>query len=118
MTITTRTRRRDPDTRSMRGRGYSGEQAATRSRDPSAPAVRRSVAKLGFEFMVCRSKNVYYNLVNAFYQLGNNCNINVIWYICSSLWNEAKHAFAAHMRLDNQVCNICVRMVFFLYKCI
>jgi hypothetical protein len=47
-----------------------------RSRDPSAPAVRRSVANLGFEFMVCRSKNVLYNSVNAFYQLGNSCKIN------------------------------------------
>jgi hypothetical protein len=47
-----------------------------RSRDPSAPAVRRSVANLEFEFMVCRSKNVLYNSVNAFYQLGNNCKIN------------------------------------------
>jgi hypothetical protein len=62
--------------RSTRGRGSGGEQAATRSRDPSAPAVRRSVANLGFEFMVCRSKNVLYSLVNAFYQLGNNCKIN------------------------------------------
>jgi hypothetical protein len=75
MTTTTR-RRRDPATRSTRGRGRGGEQAATRSRDPSAPAVRRSVANLGFEFMVCSSKNVLYNLVNAFYQLGNNCKIN------------------------------------------
>jgi hypothetical protein len=68
--------RKDPATRSMRGRGRGGEQAATRSRDPSAPAVRRSVANLGFEFMVCRSKNVLYNSVNAFYQLGNNCKNN------------------------------------------
>jgi hypothetical protein len=75
-TKTTTRRRRDPATRSMRGRGRGGKQAATRSRDPSAPAVRRSVVNLGFEFMVCRSKNVLYNLVNAFYQLGNNCNIN------------------------------------------
>jgi hypothetical protein len=62
--------------RSTRGQGRGGEQAATRSRDPSAPVVRRSVANLGFEFMVCRSKNVLYNLVNAFYQLGNNSKIN------------------------------------------
>jgi hypothetical protein len=47
-----------------------------RSRDPSAPALRMSVANLGFQFMVCRSKNVLYNLVNAFYQLGNNCKID------------------------------------------
>jgi hypothetical protein len=26
--------------------------------------------------MVCRSKNVLYNSVNAFYQLGSNCKIN------------------------------------------
>jgi hypothetical protein len=64
--------------RSTRGQGRGGEQAATRSRDPSAPVVRRSVANLGFEFMVCRSKNVLYNLVNAFYQLGNNSKINNI----------------------------------------
>jgi hypothetical protein len=77
VTTTTATmRRRDPATRSMRGRGRGGEQAETRSRDPSAPAVRRSVANLGFEFMVCQSKNVLYNSVNAFYQLGNNCKIN------------------------------------------
>jgi hypothetical protein len=38
--------------------------------------VRRSVANLGFEFMVCRSKNVLYISVNAFYQLDNNCKIN------------------------------------------
>jgi hypothetical protein len=44
--------------RSMRVRGSVGEQAATRSRDPSALAVRRLFANLGFEFMVCRSKNV------------------------------------------------------------
>jgi hypothetical protein len=31
---------------------------------------------------------------------------------------SAKHAFAAHMRLGNQVYNICVCMVFFLYKCV
>jgi hypothetical protein len=62
--------------RSTRGRGRGGEQAATRSIDPSAPAVRRSVASLGFEFMVCCSKNVLYNSVNAFYQLDNNCKIN------------------------------------------
>jgi hypothetical protein len=73
---TTTKRRRDPATRSTRGRGHGGEQAATRSRDPSVPAVQRSVANLGFEFMVCRSKNVLYNSVNAFYQLGNNCKIN------------------------------------------
>jgi hypothetical protein len=48
----------------------------TGSRDPSAPAVRRSVVNLGFDFMVCRSKNVLYNSVNPFYQLGNNCKIN------------------------------------------
>jgi hypothetical protein len=59
--------------RSTRGRGCGGEQAATRSRDPSAPAVTRSMANLRFEFMVCHSKNVLYNYVNAFYQLGNNC---------------------------------------------
>jgi hypothetical protein len=70
------TRRRDPATRLTRGRGRGGEQVATRSRDPYAPAVRRSVANLGFEFMVCRSKNVLHNSVNAFYQLGNNCKIN------------------------------------------
>jgi hypothetical protein len=63
-------------TMTTRGRGHGGEQAATRSRDPSAPAVRRSVANLGFEFMVYHSKNVLYNSVNAFYQLGNNCKIN------------------------------------------
>jgi hypothetical protein len=74
-TMTTR-RRRDPATRSTRGQGRGDEQAATRSRDPSAPAVRRSVANLGFEFMVCHSKNVLYNSVNAFYQLGNNFKIN------------------------------------------
>jgi hypothetical protein len=62
--------------RSTRGRGRGGEKATTRSRDPSAPAVRRSVANLGFEFMVCHSKNVLYNSVNALYQLGNNCKIN------------------------------------------
>jgi hypothetical protein len=56
MTMTTR--RRDPATRSTRGRGRGGEHAAMRSRDPSALVVRRSVANLGFEFMVCRSKNV------------------------------------------------------------
>jgi hypothetical protein len=72
----TTTRRRDPATRSTRGRGRGGERATTRSRDPSALAVRRSVANLGFEFMVCCSKNVLYNLVNALYQLGNNCKIN------------------------------------------
>jgi hypothetical protein len=78
MTTTTKTirRRRDPTTRSTRGRGRGGEQAVTRSRDPSAPAVRRSMANLGFEFMVCHSKNVLYNSVNAFYQLGDNCKIN------------------------------------------
>jgi hypothetical protein len=75
MTTTAR-RRRDPATRSTRGRGRGSEQAPTRSRDPSALAVRRSVANLEFEFMVCRSKNVLYNSVNAFYQLGNNCKIN------------------------------------------
>jgi hypothetical protein len=69
-------RRRDPTTRSMRGRGRGGEQASTKSRDPSALAVRRSVANLGFEFMEYRSKNILYNSVNAFYQLGNNCKIN------------------------------------------
>jgi hypothetical protein len=74
MTMTRR--RRDPASRSTRGRGRGGEEAATRSRDLSAPAVRRSVANLGSEFMVCRSKNVLYNSVNAFYQLGNNCKIN------------------------------------------
>jgi hypothetical protein len=57
-TTTTTTRgRRDPDTRLTRGRGRGSEQATTRSRDPSASAVRRSVANLGFEFMVYRSKN-------------------------------------------------------------
>jgi hypothetical protein len=76
MTTTMTRRRRDPATRSTRGRGRGGEQAATRSRDPSAPAVRRSVANLGFEFLVRRSKNVLYNSVNAFYQLGNNCKIH------------------------------------------
>jgi hypothetical protein len=74
-TTTTR-RRRDLATRSTRGRGRGGEEAATRSREPSAPVVRRSVANLGFEFMVCRSKNILYNLVNAFYQLDNNCKVN------------------------------------------
>jgi hypothetical protein len=69
----TTTGRRDLATRSTRGRGCGGEQAAPRSRDPSAPVVRRSVANLGFEFMVCRSKNILYNSINAFYQLGNNC---------------------------------------------
>jgi hypothetical protein len=67
---------RDPSTSSTQGRGRGGEQAMTKSRDPSAPAVRRSVANLGVEFMVCRSKNVLYNSVNAFYQLDNNCKIN------------------------------------------
>jgi hypothetical protein len=62
--------------RSTRGRGRGDEQAVMRSRDPSATAVRRSVANLGFEFMVWRFKNVLYNLVNAFCQLGNNCKIN------------------------------------------
>jgi hypothetical protein len=62
--------------RSTRGRGRDSEQAATRSRDPSAPIVRRSGANLGFEFMVCHSKNFLYNSVNAFYQLDNNCKIN------------------------------------------
>jgi hypothetical protein len=76
MTTMTRRRRRDPATRSTQRQGCGVEHAATRSRDPSAPALRRSVANLGFEFMVCRSKNVLYNSVNAFYQLGNNCKIN------------------------------------------
>jgi hypothetical protein len=71
-----RRRRRDPATRSTLGRGRDREQAAMRSRDPSTPAVTRLVANLGFEFMVCRSKNVLYNSVNAFYQLSNNCKIN------------------------------------------
>jgi hypothetical protein len=75
-TATMTWRRRDPTMMSTRGRVCGGEQAATRSRDPSAPAVRRSVANLGFEFMVCRSKNVLYNSVNAFYQLRNSCIIN------------------------------------------
>jgi hypothetical protein len=75
-TTMTRRRRTDPDTRWMRGRERGGEQATTRSRDLSAPAVRRTVANLGFEFIVCRFKNVSYNSVNAFYQLGNNCKIN------------------------------------------
>jgi hypothetical protein len=75
MTTTTR-RRRDPATRTTQGRGRGGEQATMRSRDPSALVVRRSVANLGLEFMVCRSKNFLYNLVNAFYQLDNNCKIN------------------------------------------
>jgi hypothetical protein len=74
--MTTTRRRRDPATQSTRGRGRGGEQPSTRSRDPSAPVVRRSVANLGFEFMVCCSKNVLYNSVNAFYQLGNNWKIN------------------------------------------
>jgi hypothetical protein len=74
--MTTTRRRRDPTTRSTRGQGRGGEQAASRSRDPSALAVRRSVANLGFEIMVCHSKNVLYNSVNAFYQLDNNCKIN------------------------------------------
>jgi hypothetical protein len=74
--VRTRRRRRDPATRSTRGRGRGGEEAAARSRDPSAPAVQRSVVNLGFEFMVRRSKNVLYNSVNAFYHLGNNCKIN------------------------------------------
>jgi hypothetical protein len=74
--MTTRRRRRDPAMRSKRGQGRGGEQAATRSRDPSAPTVTRSVANLGFEFMVCCTKNVLYNSVNPFYQLGNNCKIN------------------------------------------
>jgi hypothetical protein len=56
---TTRRRRRDPTTRSTRGRGRGGEHEVTRSRDPSAPTVTRSVANLGFEFMVCRSKMSY-----------------------------------------------------------
>jgi hypothetical protein len=58
-TTTRRRRRRDPATMSTQGRGRGGEQAVTRSRDPSASAVRRSVANLGFEFMVCRSKMYY-----------------------------------------------------------
>jgi hypothetical protein len=62
--------------RSTRGQGRGSEQAAMRTRDPYAPVVRRSVVNLGFEFMVCRSKNVLYNSVNAFYQLGNYCKIN------------------------------------------
>jgi hypothetical protein len=61
--------------RLTRGRGRDGEQVATRSRDPS-PVVPRSMANLGFEFMVCHSKNFLYNSVNAFYQLGNNRKIN------------------------------------------
>jgi hypothetical protein len=77
MTVTkTRRRRRDPATRSMQGRGRGGEQAVTRSRDPSALTVTRSVANLGFECMVCHSKNVLYNSVNPFYQLDNNCKIS------------------------------------------
>jgi hypothetical protein len=61
-----RRRRRDPATRSMRGRGHGSEQAAMRSRDPSALIVARPVVNLGFQFMVCRSKNVLYNSVNPF----------------------------------------------------
>jgi hypothetical protein len=63
--MTTRRRRRDPAMRSKRGQGRGGEQAATRSRDPSAPTVTRSVANLGFEFMVCCTKNVLYNLFHS-----------------------------------------------------
>jgi hypothetical protein len=74
----TRRRNRDPDIGSTRGRGRGGEQAATRSRDPSAPTVTRSVANLGFEFIVCCSKNVLYNSLNPFYQLGNNCKVTTI----------------------------------------
>jgi hypothetical protein len=62
--------------RSTRGRGRGSEPAATRSRDPSALTVTRSMANLEFEFMVCHSKNVLYNSLNPFYQLGNNCKIN------------------------------------------
>jgi hypothetical protein len=76
MTRRRRRRRMDPTTRLTQGRGRGSEQAATRSRDPSAPAVRRSVANLGFEFMACHSKDVLYNSVNEFDQLGNNCKIN------------------------------------------
>jgi hypothetical protein len=75
-TTMTRRRRTDPGTRSTRERERGGKQATTRSRDPSALAVRRSVENLGFESVVCRFKNVLYNWVNAFYQLGNNCKIN------------------------------------------
>jgi hypothetical protein len=54
-------------------------------RDPSAPVAQMLVANLGFEFMVCRSKNVLYNSVNAFYKLGNNYKINhnsvIMWSI-------------------------------------
>jgi hypothetical protein len=77
-TATTMSRRRWKDLalRLTRGRGRGDEQAVTKSRDPSALTVTRSVANLGFEFMVCRSKNVLYNSVNPFSQLGNNCNID------------------------------------------
>jgi hypothetical protein len=60
----------------MQGRGRGGEQATMRSRYPSSLAVRMSMANLGFEFMVCRSKNLLYSLVNAFCQLRNNSKIN------------------------------------------
>jgi hypothetical protein len=88
--MTTMRRRRDPDTRSTRGRGRGGEKAAT-SRDLCTPTVTRSVANLEFEFMVCRSKNVLYNSVNSFYQLGNNCKIKnnlvgIAGYVVASLY--------------------------------
>jgi hypothetical protein len=76
MSTTTMRRRRDLATRSTRGRGHGSEQAAARNRDPSAPTVTRSVANLGFEFMVCRSKKCLINSVNPFYELGYSCIIN------------------------------------------
>jgi hypothetical protein len=76
MVMMTTRRRRDPATRSTGGRGRGGVEAATRSRDPFAMIVTRSVVNIVFVFMVCRYKNVLYNSVNPFYQLGNNCKIN------------------------------------------
>jgi hypothetical protein len=74
--LTTRRRKRDPAPRVTQERGCGGKQAAVRSRDPFVPTLTRLVANLGFEFMVCHSKNILYNSVNPFYQLGNNCKIN------------------------------------------
>jgi hypothetical protein len=69
-------RRRDPAPGVTQEPGCGGKQVVVRSRDPFAPTLTRLVANLGFEFMVCRSKNILYNSVNPFYQLGNNCKIN------------------------------------------
>jgi hypothetical protein len=61
-----------------RGRHEDKDVAVSRQRQVEipAPTVTRAVENLGFEFMVCRSKNVLYNSVNPFYQLANNCKIN------------------------------------------